>query len=79
MRARKTRKVGGESIREKNIASFARKAAKYAVKKAAKRKISVTVAHNGKIYCLHPDGSKELIKPLPPKVKVKKHTIKIAD
>jgi hypothetical protein len=78
MKARKTKKVATKLIREKNVVTLAQKAAKFAVKKAAKRNVSVTVADSGKIYRLHPNGRKELVSGLPPKVKVKNSTIKIA-
>jgi hypothetical protein len=79
MKARRVKRVSAKSIREKNIATFAQKTAKYAVKKAAKRNVSVTVAKAGKMYRLHPDGRRELVHGLPQKVKVKKYIIKIAD
>jgi hypothetical protein len=79
MKVKRAKRVSAKSIREKNVATFAQKTAKYAVKRAAKKNVSVTVANRGKIYRIHPDGSKELVNTLPGKVKVKNHIIKIVN
>lgn len=79
MKARRVKRVPAKSIREKNVATFAQKTAKYAIKKAAKKNVSVTVAKSGNIYRLHPDGRKEFVNGLPQKVKVKNSIIKVAN
>ena len=79
MKARRVKRISAKSIREKNIAVFAKKTAKYAIKKAVKKNVTVTMAKAGKIYRVHPDGKKELVRRLPRKVKVKYSVIKIAD
>jgi hypothetical protein len=75
----KAKKISSKLIQERNIASFARNAAKLAIKKASKKNVSVTIAEAGKVYRLHPDGSRDFIMNLPKKVKVKNSVIKIAD
>lgn len=76
-RAKKGRRVTGDSIREKNVAKFAKKTAKYALKKAAKKKVIVTVARRRKVYRVHPDGRMEKISDLPQKVTVSNPIIKL--
>ena len=75
----KAKKISPQLIQERNIASFAKKAAKLAIKKASKRNVSVTIADAGKVYRLHPDGRRDLIMSLPRKVKVRNSVIKIAN
>jgi hypothetical protein len=77
MKAKKVKKISGKSIREKNIATFAKKTANRAVKRAMSKNISITVARGGKIYRLHPDGRKEIVNQLPQRVRVKQSVIKI--
>ncbi|HEY8934034.1 MAG TPA: hypothetical protein VIM65_02395 [Cyclobacteriaceae bacterium] len=79
MKTKATKRVAAKSIREINVATYAKKTARYAVKKAAKKNVSVTVAKAGKVYRLHPDGKKVLVMDLPQKIKVKHSIIKIAD
>jgi hypothetical protein len=79
MKARRVKRVAAKSIREKNVATFAKKTAKYAIRKASKSNVTVTVARAGKIYKLHPNGKRELVTTLPQKIKVKHHIIKIID
>jgi hypothetical protein len=71
------RRVGIKSVREKNIARYARKTGTLAAKKAARKKLVVTIAKNGRIYRIHPDGLEERGKALPKKVSVKNKIIKI--
>lgn len=76
--AKKRRRIAGSSIREKNIARFARKTAKFAIKKAAKDKVTITVARSGKVYQIHPDGRTVKISNLPKKVTVSNPIIKLS-
>lgn len=71
------RKVAAKAIREKNVATLAKKTAKWAIKKASDNNVSVTVARKGHIYRLHPDGRKERMTALPGKVRVIKQIIRI--
>jgi hypothetical protein len=75
----KAKKISPQLTQERNIASFARKAAKLAIKKAFKKNVSVTIAEAGKVYRVHPDGRRDHIMNLPRKVKVRNSVIKIAD
>ena len=73
----KEKKISPRLDQERNIASFARKAATIAIKKAAVQNIAITIAEAGKVYRVHPDGRRDLIMSLPRKVKVRNSVIKI--
>ncbi len=66
-----------KSVREKTIARFARKTGTLAAKNAARKNITITVAKDGRIYKIHPNGLETKGKALPKRVAVKKQTIKI--
>jgi hypothetical protein len=71
------RRVGTKAVREKSIARYARKTGALAAKKAARKKMIITVAKGGRIYKIHPNGVEEKGKALPKRVSVKNQVIKI--
>lgn len=77
MKARRVKRVAAKSIREKNVATFAKRTGKLAIKKASEKKLTITVAKRGGIYRIHSDGTKELVSLRPQKVKVSKQIIKL--
>jgi NCAIR mutase (PurE)-related protein len=75
--AKNKKRVAGKAIREKNVAKFATKAGKMAVKEAIEKNVSIAFAKKGRIVTLHPDGTEEKGEKLPKKVQIsaKKRTI----
>lgn len=78
MKAQRAKRVAAKSIREKNVATFAKKTGEWAIKKASEKKIPVTVAKDKGIYKIYSDGTKELISQRPQKVRVSQKIIKLS-
>ena len=74
---KRSRKVAKKAIREKNIAIYATKSAKQAVRKATENKVSIVVARNGAVHKVNPDGTTEYISSLHKKFSVKNRFIKL--
>jgi len=70
-------KVAAKAIREKNVATFATKTGQLAIKKATDNNIPVTIAKQGFVYKVYPDGSQIRLAALPDKVRVVRQIIKI--
>lgn len=66
-----------ETSSENSIAKFAQKAGQMAIKKSSRNKIVITLAKDGHIYKIHPDGREVKGRALPKKVKVSQQIITI--